>query len=97
MRYSNTAGYRLALTGLAALSLAACQSEPQVKSGEETADQLEKAADQSDPAAAKVMNERADDIRGMASAGTLDNPEAPAQDTMREAGAAAARTGAAGE
>jgi hypothetical protein len=95
MRHPNTAGFRLALAGAAALSLAACQSESQPKSGEETANQLEQAAEQSDPAAAKVMNERADAIRGMESAGTLDNPEAPAQDVMREAGAA--QTGAAAQ
>lgn len=88
-------GTRLALAGMAALSLAACGSQSQEKSSEQAADQLEKAADRSDPAAAKVMNERADQIRGSGTDAALDDPNAAVQDTMREAGAA--QTGAGGQ
>ncbi|WP_159874423.1 hypothetical protein [Novosphingobium sp. 9U] len=86
---------RLAFAGCAVLSLAACGSQSQEKSSEQAANQLDQAADQSDPAAAKVMKERAEQIRGSGTGAALDDPNAAVQDTMREAGAA--QTGAAGK
>lgn len=84
---------------LAALALGACSSEPapasEATSADQVADKLEQAADQSDPKAAAVIDQRAEELR---SSGTVDAPGQPGsytQKTMQEAGAAAAETGAA--
>lgn len=70
------------------LALSACGSEPKQASPDQVADKLDQAAAQSDPQAAEVMTERADQIRGMESTAPLDDPNSAAQQTMREAGAA---------
>ncbi len=84
---------------LASLALSACSSEPtpapQPTSADQVADKLEQAADQSDPKAAAVIDQRADELRG---SGTVEAPGQPGsytQKTMQEAGAAAVETGAA--
>jgi len=88
-----------AITAVAALALSACSSEPapapQPTSADQIADKLEQAADQSDPKAAAVIDQRAEELRG---SGTVEAPGQPGsytQKTMQEAGAAAAATGAA--
>jgi predicted small lipoprotein YifL len=78
------------------LALGACgQKQPEQASPSQEADQLDKAAAQSDPKAAEVMNERADELRGMGSAAPAGEPGSYTQDTMREAGAAASSSEAA--
>jgi hypothetical protein len=87
----------IAVTTLAALALGACGSGQQPAAQETTADQvadkLEQAADQSDPEAAAVINKRADELRGAGTVAPPGQPGSYAQDTMQEAGAAAAETG----
>lgn len=70
----------LLLTGL--LLLTACGKNP----GDETADQLDNAAEQSDPAAAAVLSNAAEDLRENESA----NPAAEAQNALQAAGNAQA-------
>lgn len=85
-----------AITTLGALALGACGSEPQQTeqaSADQVADKLEQAADQSDPKAAKVINRRADELRGSGAVAPPGQPGSYAQKTMQEAGAAAAETG----
>lgn len=86
-----------AMTTLAALALGACSSEPapapEQTSADQVADKLEQAAAQSDPKAAEVINKRANELRGSSSVAPPGQPGSYAQDTMQEAGAAAAETG----
>lgn len=85
------------LIGLA-FAMSACSKEPEQTeqaSPDQMADKLDQAADQSDPAAAKVIEKRADELRGMESAAPAGQPGSYAQDTMSEAGAAAAPSGSA--
>ena len=86
-----------AVTTMAALALGACSSEPapapEQTSADQVADQLDQAADQSDPKAAKVINQRADELRGSGAVAPPGQPGSYAQKTMQEAGAAAAETG----
>jgi hypothetical protein len=86
-----------AVTTLAALALAACGSEQQPAaeptSADQVADKLDQAAAQSDPKAAEVIQQRADELRGSASVAPPGEPGSYAQKTMQEAGAAAAETG----
>jgi predicted NBD/HSP70 family sugar kinase len=65
------------------LALAACGSGREQNPVENTADQLENAAEQSDPAAAEVLENAADEVREQ-------NSTAPAQGALEEAGNAAA-------
>jgi hypothetical protein len=93
-------GNRVKLFGLASacaiiVALGGCNSEPQQEPAEKVADQLDQAASQSDPKAAEVISERADQLRGMESAAAPGEPGSYAQETMRQAGAAAAETGTA--
>jgi hypothetical protein len=87
-----------AMTLSGSLALGACSSEPapapEQTSADQVADKLEQAADQSDPKAAEVMNKRADELRGSGAVAPPGQPGSYAQDTMQEAGAAAAETGA---
>lgn len=96
----------IAAASLAALWLGACSSEQQPAaeqssaeasaeqtSAEQVADQLEQAADQSDPTAAAVIDKRAQELRGSGSVAPPGEPGSYAQKTMQEAGAAAAETG----
>lgn len=71
---------------LLALALAACGGGAQ-DPVENTADQLEQAAEQSDPAAAAVLENAADDVREQ-------NSVAPADEALEKAGNAAAATAA---
>ena len=73
---------RLASIGVFVLLLA-CQRSP----AERTADQLDNAAEQSDPAAAAVLENAAEQIRSGGSA----NPEATAQNALEAAGNAQAQ------
>jgi hypothetical protein len=68
----------------AALMLAACggQNSP----AENVAENLEAAADQSDPAAAGVLDNAADAVRETEGTGVPANPEAMAQNAIEEAG-----------
>ena len=77
---------------LAALALAGCQSQPEQASADQMADKLEQAADQSDPKAAAVIDQRAEELRGSASVAPAGEPGSYAQKTMQEAGAAQAET-----
>jgi hypothetical protein len=87
----------IAMTTLAALTLGACgsgqQPAAQETSADQVADKLEQAADQSDPKAAEVINQRADELRGSGDVAPPGQPGSYAQKTMQEAGAAAAETG----
>jgi hypothetical protein len=74
----------------AALALSACGKEPQQASPSQEADQLDQAAAQSDPTAAAVIRERADELRGQESAAPAGEPGSYTQETMRKAGEAAA-------
>lgn len=82
---------------LTALGLSACGSEqqpaPEPTSADQVADKLDQAAAQSDPQAAEVINQRADELRGSASVAPAGEPGSYTQKTMQEAGAAAAETG----
>ena len=79
------------------IALAGCNSEPSADAeqvpADKVADQLDQAATQSDPRAAEVIHERADNLRGMESAAPVGEPGSYAQETMRQAGAAAAQSG----
>lgn len=66
---------RTAILLTAVLALAACGGETRV---ENTAEQLEEAADQSTPAAAEVLEDRADQV-------LEQNSVAPADNAMRAA------------
>jgi hypothetical protein len=85
------------MTTLAALALGACSSEPapapEQTSADQVADTLDQAAQQSDPKAAEVIKQRADELRGSGAVAPPGQPGSYAQDTMQEAGAAAAQTG----
>lgn len=59
-------------------------------SGEEVADRLEKAADQSAPAARKVLDDAADEARQHATLAPVDQPGSFAQEAMGRAGKAEA-------
>lgn len=83
---------RLSLVLGLALALAACGGEPEQASPDEVADKLEQAADQSDPKAAEVIDQRAQELRGSASVAPPGEAGSYAQKTMEEAGAAAAGT-----
>lgn len=97
----------IAAASLAALWLGGCSSEQQPAaeqtsaeqasaeqtSAEQVADQLEQAADQSDPKAAAVIDKRAQELRGSGSVAPPGEPGSYAQKTMQEAGAVAAETG----
>jgi hypothetical protein len=73
--------------------LAACSDkQPQQASADQVADKLDQAAAQSDPTAAAVIDKRADNLRGMGS--SAPDPNAYAQETMRQAGAAASQSDA---
>lgn len=76
-------------------TLGACSKQPEQASADQVADQLDEAAAQSDPTAAAVIDKRADDLRGMESVAPPGAPGSYAQETMRDAGAAAAGTDAA--
>jgi PBP1b-binding outer membrane lipoprotein LpoB len=82
-----------AIVGLA-LALGGCSKEPQQASPDQVADQLNSAAAQSDPKAAAVINKRADELRGQESAAPPGEPGSYTQETMRQAGAAAAQSDA---
>jgi hypothetical protein len=72
------------------LLLAACGGG--ASPAENTADNLEQAADQSDPAAAEVLDNAADAVRETEGTGVPANPDAMAQNAMAEAGNAQAET-----
>lgn len=70
--------------------LAGCEGSSESMSGDAAAEKLDEAAEQSDPAARQVIERRADEARGMPSVGNVDDPDSYVQDTMEEAGRAAA-------
>ena len=66
--------------GLAALALTACGGgEQQQDAVENTAEQLDQAAEESDPAAAEILEDRADQV-------LEQNSTAPAQGALEAAG-----------
>ena len=81
---------KVATPALAAtlLLLAACGGR--TSTAEKTADNLEEAADQSDPAAAKVLDNAADAVRETDGTGVPADPNAMAQNALAEAGNAQA-------
>ncbi|HEY0627467.1 MAG TPA: hypothetical protein VGD10_12150 [Allosphingosinicella sp.] len=76
---------RLAFAAFGTLALAACGGGEQRDPVENTAEQLENAAEQSDPAAAPVLENAADQVREQ-------NSTAPAQGALEAAGNAQAGT-----
>ena len=73
----------------ALLLLAACGGGSEATS---TADKLDQAAEQSDPAAAAVLENAADQARESGTNTALGAPGSPAQDAMNAAGNAQAAT-----
>ena len=73
--------------GLACLSLAACSK------GDQQADALDRAASQSDPAAAAELRNQADAIRDGGGGSNVADPNSPAQNALQSAGNAAAGSG----
>jgi ABC-type glycerol-3-phosphate transport system substrate-binding protein len=82
---------KAAIPALAALLLLAACGGGQ-SPAESTADNLEEAAEQSDPAAAEVLDNAADAVRETEGTGVPANPNAMAQNAMAEAGNAQAET-----
>jgi hypothetical protein len=82
---------KAAFSALAAFTLLAACGGGQ-SPAESTADNLEQAADQSDPAGAAVLDNAADAVRETEGTGVPANPEAMAQNAMAEAGNAQAET-----
>lgn len=84
----------IALAGV--LGLSACgqpqSDEPTQVSGEEVADKLDKAADQSGPVAREALTEAAQEAREQPSMAPVDQPGSFAQDAMQKAGNAEAST-----
>ena len=76
--------YRLAALVLP-LSLAACSGGGD--KAEQTADQLEKAADQSDPTSAAVLEDAADQVRQTGNTAALSDPNSPTQKALEDAAA----------
>jgi hypothetical protein len=75
------------------IALAACSDEPadeQRISGDAAGTQLDRAAEQSGPAAANVLKDAADEARGRESVAPLDEPGSLAQEAAEEAGKAEA-------
>lgn len=74
--------------------LAACGGEPPRQegqvSGEEVAEKLEEAADQSDPRAEEVLEDAADEAEDRESLQPVDEAGSFAQEAMRKAGEAQA-------
>lgn len=58
--------------------------------GNEASETLEEAAEQSTPAAAAVLENRADALEGQDYNGSLSAPDSPVQDAMQDAGNASA-------
>lgn len=80
---------------ISALCMSGCDQPPQSQgtervSGNEVADKLEDAADQSGPAAQSVLTEAADKARQYPSMAPVDQPGSYAQDAMQDAGNAEA-------
>lgn len=78
-----------ALSVAALLVLSACGGGGQADA---TADKLEEAAEQSDPAAAQVLENAADEVRDQGAAAPAGQPGSAAQQAMEEAGNAQAAT-----
>jgi len=85
-----------AIVGLA-LALSGCNKAPEQTSASEAADQLDQAAQQSDPKAAAVMKDRADELRQNGSSEAAGEPGSFTQDTMSKAGAAATQSDSAAQ
>lgn len=75
----------------ACLFLGACHNSDQPGQGNASqADALDNAAQQSDPAAASVLRNEADDIRSNGTDANVADPNSPAQNALQAAGNAAA-------
>jgi hypothetical protein len=73
------------------LFLAACNhGSDQAAQTNDQAGALDNAAQQSDPAAAPVLRNEAEDLRGNGSEANLSDPNSPAQNALEAAGKAAA-------
>ncbi|MDB5684021.1 MAG: hypothetical protein JWM75_1719 [Sphingomonas bacterium] len=76
---------KIAVPALAALLvLGGCGG--QQSPAEQTAENLEAAADQSDPAAAEVLDNAADTVRDQGESGVPNNAAATAQEALEQAG-----------
>lgn len=83
---------KTAIPALAALLLLGACGGGQASPAESAADNLEEAADQSDPAAAEVLDNAAEAVRDTEGTGMTADPEAMAQNALSEAGTAQAQT-----
>lgn len=83
----------------ASLTLSACGQSDQkdATTGAEVADKLDRAADQSGPAAKQVLEGAAAEARKHSSMAPVDEPGSFAQDAMQKAGEAEASTLASGK
>jgi predicted NBD/HSP70 family sugar kinase len=81
------------VSAAAVIALGACSDkQPEQASASQVADKLDQAAAQSDPTAAAVIDKRADNLRNMGT--SAPDANAYAQETMRQAGAAASQSDA---
>lgn len=80
----------IALFCVVGLSACGAADEPDAVSGEAVADRLEKAADQSSPAAREVLKDAAAEARKQPSLDPVDEPGSFAQEAMEKAGNAEA-------
>lgn len=76
---------RLLAAFLIPIGLAACSGGG--GKAEQTADQLEKAADQSDPTSAAVLENAADQVRQTGNTAALSDPNSPTQKALEQAAA----------